>query len=179
MARAWLVVDMTVDFVADDGALTCGQPAQAAVAPLLVLLQAAREQGELIVFACDAHTPDDPEFALWPSHCVIGTPGASLYGDLRLFYEQYESERVRYLPKTRYDAFFDTPLAEWLEAADIDEVVVAGVCTSICCYATASGAYYRRLQVHFDAATMADLTPDAHAFAVQQMQSVLKARPLS
>lgn len=175
--RAWIVVDMTHDFVAPDGALTCGEAGQQVVAPLIEHLARAQDQGDLIIFACDAHAPDDPEFALWPVHCVAGTQGAELYGDVRTFYEQHRGDRVRYLPKTRYDAFFETPLAQWLADESIGEVVVAGVCTSICCYATASGAYYRRLSVWYDAASMADLTQEAHGFAIRQMESVLKARP--
>ncbi|MCY0876547.1 MAG: cysteine hydrolase [Firmicutes bacterium] len=175
--RAWVVVDMTNDFVASDGALTCGEAGQAIVAPLLLHLEQARDNDELIIFACDAHMGDDPEFSLWPVHCVAGTEGAALYGDVRAFYERYRGERVRYMPKTRYDAFFETPLAQWLQEDNVTEVVVAGVCTSICCYATASGAYYRRLSVLYDQQAMADLSDTAHQFAVQQMTAVLKARP--
>lgn len=166
---------MTVDFVADDGALTCGKAAQDAVAPILMQLRHARDRGELIVFACDAHTKEDPEFELWPVHCVEGTEGAELFGELRDFYEENRGDRVRYMPKTRYDAFYDTPLEQWLQSEGAREVVVMGVCTSICCYATASGAYYRRLRVLYDPEGMADLTPESHAFAMQQMQAVLKA----
>jgi len=168
---------MTHDFVAPDGALTCGEAGRKAVVSLVDHLDLARERKDLIVFACDAHTPDDPEFSLWPPHCVVGTQGAELYGEVREFYERYRSAQVRYMPKTRYDAFYETPLAQWLEAQRIEEVVVAGVCTSICCYATASGAYYRRLGVWYDADGMADLSEEAHKFAMHQMEAVLRARP--
>ncbi|KYP81893.1 cysteine hydrolase family protein [Ferroacidibacillus organovorans] len=175
MKRAWLVVDMVVDFIADEGALTCGAPGQAAVKSLLPHLENAYAKQDLILFACDAHEPDDPEFALWPVHCVRGTKGAQLYGSLRSFYESHEGERVVLLEKSTYDAFFETKLDSLLRRHGVTDVFVAGVCTSICCYATASGAYYRRYNVHAVADSMADLTPNAHAFAVEQMKNVLKA----
>jgi len=169
---------MTEDFVAADGALTCGKAAQDMVPRLVTQLEAAVRRDELIVFACDAHSPDDPEFALWPVHCVAGTPGAALFGRLRAFYETHRGTRVRYLPKTRYDAFFETELDDWLLAAGVDEVVITGVCTSICCYSTATGAYFRRYKVRYDPSLMADLTAAAHDFAMRQMAAVLEAHPL-
>ncbi len=178
MKKAWLVVDMTYDFVADEGALTCGTPGQAAVASLVARLESAYQDGDLIIFANDAHAPNDAEFALWPVHAVAGTSGAELYGELHEFYANHHGENVRYLPKTKYDSFYGTDLEKQLREAGVDEVVVAGVCTSICCYATASGAYYRGFKVRFVPEGMADLTVEAHEFAMRQMQNVLKAEAI-
>lgn len=178
MKRAWLIVDMTNDFIANDGALTCGKPGQEAVAALVERLREAYRNGDLIIFANDAHTPDDAEFALWPPHSVAGTSGAELFGSLRDFYLTHQSEDVRYLGKSKYDAFYLTDLEAQLRAANVEEVVVAGVCTSICCYATASGAYYRGFKVRFVPEGMADLTAEAHDFAMRQMANVLKAEAL-
>lgn len=178
MKKAWLVVDMTNDFIADDGALTCGKPGQVAVSSLVTRLGKAYQDGDLIIFANDAHTPDDAEFALWPVHALAGTSGAELYGELQVFFAAHEGEYVRYLPKTKYDAFYATDLETQLRHAGVEEVVVAGVCTSICCYATASGAYYRGFRVKFVPEGMADLTNEAHEFAMRQMQNVLKAEAI-
>lgn len=176
MKRAYLVVDMTNDFIEEDGALTCGRAGQIIVQPILHALELAYEQKELIVFACDAHAVNDAEFALWPAHCVEGTSGAQLVSELHHFYEHHKGEHVRFLPKTKYDAFYDTALEQWLLDEEIREVVICGVCTSICCYATASGAYYRGYRVYIDPSLMADLTETAHEFALQHMQNVLKAQ---
>ncbi len=179
VGRALIVVDMLNDFVASDGTLSCGQSGQNAVGPIVNLLEESLQQGDLIVLACDTHAPDDPEFVLWPRHCVAGTWGAQLYGPVQTFYEKHAGALVRMMPKTRYDAFFETPLAGWLQDFGATEVIVAGVCTSICCYATASGAYYRRLQVLIRPDAMGDLTEEAHDFAVRHMQAVLKAVQIS
>lgn len=176
MRRALIVVDMLNDFIDPGGALTCGPAGVSVVSHVMALLRLGQARGDLIVFACDAHSPDDPEFALWPRHCVTGTSGAELYGELRTFYEEYRGVQVRYLAKSTYDAFYATDLDKLLRDNGVDEVMVAGVCTSICCYATASGAYYRRYPVFIDPRAMADLTPEAHDFAVQHMQNVLRAQ---
>ncbi len=173
---AWLVVDMTEDFVATNGALTCGQSGQAIVDPLVKSLTKARVQGDLIIFACDAHEPQDAEFRLWPPHCIKGTSGAMLYGAVKNFYDTYRSDSVFYLEKTRYDAFYETNLDDLLRSHAIKNVHIAGVCTSICCYATASGAYYRGYGVYLEPTLMADLTDKDHNYAIQHMRDVLKAQ---
>jgi len=38
----------------------------------------ARDHRIPIVSSADTHTPDDPEFAQWPPHCVVGSPGQRL-----------------------------------------------------------------------------------------------------
>ena len=180
MRRALVVVDMVNDFIEASGALSCGAAGLRAVEPALARVRDSRERGDFIVFACDAHAPADPEFELWPRHCVAGTRGAELYGPLQAFYETYadEGQDLHYLPKMHYDAFHETDLDSLLRERGVGEVAIAGVCTSICCYATAGGAYFRRYRVLIDPSAMADLTPEAHAFAVRHMQDVYRARVL-
>jgi nicotinamidase/pyrazinamidase len=35
----------------------------------------ARDHRIPIISSADTHAPDDPEFAQWPPHCVVGKPG--------------------------------------------------------------------------------------------------------
>jgi len=42
------------------------------------LVDLARASRVLLVSSADAHAPDDPEFRLFPPHCVQGTPGAQI-----------------------------------------------------------------------------------------------------
>lgn len=39
------------------------------------LMSWARAHRIPVISSADTHTPDDPEFALWPPHCVARTPG--------------------------------------------------------------------------------------------------------
>ena len=42
---------------------------------LAKLMLWARAHGIPVISSADTHAPDDPEFARWPPHCVVGTPG--------------------------------------------------------------------------------------------------------
>jgi nicotinamidase/pyrazinamidase len=67
-------VDTQVDFMLPSGKLYV--PGAEQIVPNLVKLMTwAHEHDIPVLSSADAHTPDDPEFKLWPPHCVIGTPG--------------------------------------------------------------------------------------------------------
>lgn len=67
-------VDTQVDFMLPGGRLYV-PGAEQIIPNLTKLMSFAREHGIPVISSADAHTPDDPEFSLWPPHCVIGTPG--------------------------------------------------------------------------------------------------------
>jgi len=71
---AFLDVDTQVDFMNPGGKLYA-QGAEAIKPKLAQLVELAREQGIPLLSSVDAHAPDDPEFAQWPPHAVVGTPG--------------------------------------------------------------------------------------------------------
>ncbi len=71
---AFFDVDTQIDFMLPHGNLYV--PGAEKIIPNLVRLMAfAREHDIPVISSADAHTPDDPEFKIWPPHCVIGTPG--------------------------------------------------------------------------------------------------------
>jgi len=67
-------VDTQVDFMVPTGRLYV--PGAERIVPNLVrLMNWAREHEIPVLSSADAHAPDDPEFRIWPPHCVIGSPG--------------------------------------------------------------------------------------------------------
>jgi nicotinate phosphoribosyltransferase len=70
----FLDVDTQVDFMSPGGALYVPE-AERIIPNLGKLMEHAREQRIPVISSADAHTPDDPSFAEWPPHCVVGTPG--------------------------------------------------------------------------------------------------------
>jgi nicotinamidase/pyrazinamidase len=70
-------VDTQADFMLPGGKLYV--PGAEKLLPNLNLLTDAARRGEvfLVSDAC-LHVPDDPEFKVFPSHCVRGTPGAAI-----------------------------------------------------------------------------------------------------
>ena len=59
MAKALISIDYTVDFVADEGKLTAGVPAQAISEAIAQVTEAAFDRGDYIFFAIDAHDEND------------------------------------------------------------------------------------------------------------------------
>nr|WP_306822132.1 isochorismatase family cysteine hydrolase [Mesobacillus foraminis] len=142
-----LIVDMSNDFVADNGALTVGKPAQEIVPYIKDLAARFLAEGNVVVVTMDAHQPNDPHFELWTPHNVVGTEGQQLYGELYdWFQENKDHENLIYTPKTNYNAFSNTDLAETLRSFGVNKVHTVGVCTDICVFLTVAGADAKRFK---------------------------------
>ncbi|GLU48923.1 isochorismatase family protein [Nocardiopsis ansamitocini] len=70
------------------------------------------------------------------------------------------------LTKWRYSAFVQTDLAQRMEQAGRDQIILTGVYAHIGCLLTAADAFMRDIQVFFVADAMADFTAEDHRFAV-------------
>lgn len=70
----FLDVDTQFDFMDPAGALYV-PGAETLVPNLGRLMGYARENRIPVISSADAHPPDDPSFAQWPPHCVVGTAG--------------------------------------------------------------------------------------------------------
>ncbi|RSK27721.1 cysteine hydrolase [Bacillus sp. HMF5848] len=172
--EALLIIDMSHDFVADDGGLTVGKSAQEIVPNIIHLANDFLERGQVVVVCMDAHQPDDAHFELWPPHNVIDTPGQKLYGDLQNWYETHQDNpNVLYIPKPEYDAFFGTDLDEKLKEVNVKKVHLTGVCTDICNFLTAYGAYARGYKTVAHKDSMATFTGQHDTF-IEHMKTVFK-----
>jgi nicotinate phosphoribosyltransferase len=70
----FLDIDTQADFMLPTGALYV--PGAETIIPNLKRLVAYARQNRIpVLSSADAHWPDDPSFAQWPPHCVVGTPG--------------------------------------------------------------------------------------------------------
>ncbi len=177
--KALINVDYTYDFVASDGALTCGAPARRIEERITAITKRFYDDGDLVVFAIDSHDPKDayhPENKLFPPHNIEGTKGQELYGSLKELYESVkDAENVWYTRKTRYSAFCGTQLYLKLMERNIKEVHIVGVCTDICVLHTALDAYNLgfSITVHEDA--VASFNQAGHAFALSHFKNSLGA----
>ena len=78
--------------------------------------------------------------------------------------------------KTRYSAFAHTNLDDILKQEQVTEVHVVGVMTSICVLETVKELFDRDIPAVVYQHGVADTDPEAHAFALKQMQRVLGAK---
>jgi isochorismate hydrolase len=66
------------------------------------------------------------------------------------------------LPKTQYDAFYNTPMEETLRGRGVEQVVITGVMTHLCCETTARSAFTRGFEVFFCVDGTATYTEEVH-----------------
>ncbi|WP_028399635.1 cysteine hydrolase family protein [Ectobacillus panaciterrae] len=179
MKKALIHIDYTYDFVAEDGALTCGAPAQEIENKLADMTEQFIQNGDYIVFAIDKHEEGDmnhPETALYPPHNIAGTKGRELYGKLQNMYEaNKEKQNVYYMDKTRYSAFAGTDLEMKLRERGIEEVHLVGVCTDICVLHTAVDAYNKGFKIVVYANMTASFNEPGHHWALNHFRSCLNA----
>lgn len=180
MKKALLNIDYTNDFVAVDGALTCGFAGQALHDYIVDLTKKFYDDGDYIIFCIDSHQAGDPyhpETELFPPHNIVGTKGHDLYGDLEELYQQIkDSEKVEYLEKTRYSAFVGTNLELKLRERSINELHLVGVCTDICILHTAIDAYNKGFEVVIHERGVASFNPAGHEWALSHFTDTLGFR---
>ncbi|MFC1799687.1 cysteine hydrolase family protein [Candidatus Eisenbacteria bacterium] len=166
-SAALLVVDMLNDFVLPGAPLEV--PAARAIVPAIRRrIGQAGEAGMPVLFLCDAHAEDDPEFKIWPMHAVRGTDGAAIVDELKPRVEDLVVE------KTTYSAFHGTRLEEALNEIGARHLIITGILTNICVFFTAADAVMRGFGVEVARDSVAALTRDENDFALDQMAKVLK-----
>ena len=168
MPNVVLVADMVRGFCEEGRNLYVGPTIREIIPRIRELLEHEKTAGSRIIFVCDTHEPNDKEFEMFPPHCIRGTEEPEVIPELAEFAEEI-------IPKRRYSAFFETNLEDRLAELNPEKIVIVGDCTNICVLYTAAEARYRDYAVEVPADCVATFDPDAHTFALKQMQTVLGA----
>jgi nicotinamidase-related amidase len=130
MKPAIVVVDMLKDaFKRKD--LPSTQGYLKVIPKIKKLLGKARRLNIPIIFACDSFLENDFIFKGKQPFSVRGTEGAEVVEDLK------PRKKDQILPKRRFSAFFKTDLDQTLRSLRVDTVVIIGINTHVCVYATA------------------------------------------
>ena len=130
MRPAIVVVDMLKDaFKRKD--LPATQEYLKILPKIKELLEEARKLRIPIIFACDSFLENDFIFRGKHSYSIRGTEGAEVVEDLR------PRKEDQILLKRRFSAFFKTDLDQTLRLLGADTVVITGINTHVCVYATA------------------------------------------
>ena len=177
--RALINIDYTNDFVAENGALTCGEPGQAIEERIIALTKEFIANDDYVVFAIDVHDKGDeyhPETKLFPPHNLRGTDGRHLFGGLQTVYEENKlHDHVAFMDKTRYSAFAGTDLEIKLRERGITEVHLVGVCTDICVLHTAVDAYNKGFKIVVYKEAVASFNQKGHEWALGHFEQSLGA----
>jgi len=178
--KALINIDYTNDFVAEDGALTCGEPGQRIEGKISELTKEFIANKDYVVFAIDVHDREDefhPETKLFPPHNLRGTAGRDLFGALKEVYDSNsQHENVVYMDKTRYSAFAGTDLELKLRERGITEVHLVGVCTDICVLHTAVDAYNKGFKIVVYKDAVASFNQAGHEWALGHFEQSLGAQ---
>jgi len=170
MSTAVIVVDMLRGFLDECCPLYSGPAARAVIPNIASLLTEEKNKGSAIIFIADCHRPDDPEFDIFPPHCVTGTTEAEIIPELRRF----ASSHV--ITKQRYSAFFGTALETLLKELKAEKLIICGVCTDICVLHTVADARNRDYPVEVPTDCVASFDEEAHRWALKHMDKVLGAK---
>ena len=159
MVSALLVIDMQRFFLdAASPSFTCGG---VAILPKVKrLVDAFRRANRPVIFTQHVHHPGDLDCGImgwwWKSKCIEGSPESAIHPELL----PKPGEKV--VLKHRYSAFYNTDLETVLRCLKVEDVVVAGIMTNMCCESTARDAYYRDCRVHFLADGTATISEKMH-----------------
>lgn len=165
--KALLVIDMLVDFINDEGALSVGPAGQKIIPFVKDKIEDFRKKGYPIIFICDNHEKDDKEFDMFPAHCIAGTKGAQIIEEL----DVKDGDKI--IRKRRYSAFFGTDLDLYLREKGVDELFIVGVCTNICVLYTAADARNLAYKVNIYKDGVASFDEKAHEFALKEAENTL------
>jgi nicotinamidase/pyrazinamidase len=148
MTTVFVDVDSQLDFLYPAGALYVPH-AERIVPAIAHLNRYAAQRGIPVISTTDAHLEDDPEFRVWPRHCVVGTLGQrkadSTLLERRVTIPNRDCElaiegvQQIIVEKQTVDVFAAPNLARVLYRLPADRYVVYGVVTEICILYAARG----------------------------------------
>jgi len=168
-------IDTQVDFILPAGSLYV-PGAEAILDRIAVLNRYAASQGIPVVSTTDAHSEDDPEFKLWPHHCVAGTTGqqkcAVTLLDSRVVVPNevcvpaIAGMQQIIVEKQTIDVFSNVNLSAVLKELDAQRYVVYGVVTEICVKSAIAGLLKTGAQVEVVTDAVRSLSGEAEANAL-------------
>jgi len=170
MANAVIVTDTLRGFLESGFPLYCGPEARKIIPNIEKLLIEERKKGSAIFFIADCHGPDDPEFNVFPPHCMMGTEEAEVIPEL------YNFASNTTITKQRYSSFFETTLESTLKKINPEKLIVCGVCTDICVMHTVADARNLDYTVEVPVDCVASFDKEAHVWGLKHMEKVLGAK---
>ena len=156
---ALLVIDMQNHFLEPESpSFICGG---AAVMPgVRLLIKSFRRAERPVIYTCHVHHPDRIDAGImgwwWEGMCVEG----SRESEVHPFLSPLKREKIVF--KHRYSAFFNTDLDTVLRCCKIEDLVICGVMTNMCCESTTRDAYARDYRSFFLADGTGTINEEMH-----------------
>ena len=114
---------------------------------LLRVIQSCRQRNLPIIFTQHGHTDPPSDGGVlgewWDQVILHGTKDWKFIPELKI------EPKDTVLPKKRYSAFYKTDLEKILQSKGIQDLIISGVMTNLCCETTARDAFMRDYRVFF------------------------------
>lgn len=111
------------------------------------VIQFCRKKDIPIIFTQHGHTDPLSDGGVlrewWGELILCGTRDWEFIPEIKI------DSKDTILPKNRYSAFYETQLESILQSKGIQELIISGVMTNLCCETTARDAFMRDYRVFF------------------------------
>jgi len=141
---AMLIIDMQNDFIADDAPIRC--PGGGDIIPnIREIKHWAHTHNIPVFYTKEEHRWQKTDFGMEtqreePEHCLEGTLGVEIVSGLEPGQDDY------IIIKRRYSGFYHSDLDVLLSGLGKNVLLVAGVATNVCVYATVLDAHQRDMR---------------------------------
>lgn len=134
---------------------------------ILKVVQSCRQRSIPVLFTQHGHTdPASDGGALrewWGQLIVRGTKDWKFLPEIKI------EPKDAVIPKKRYSAFFETDLDATLRSRGIQDLIISGVMTNLCCETTARDAFMRDYRVFLLIDGMATGSSDLHLATLKNL----------
>lgn len=164
---ALVIVDMLHYFASPEGRVYL--PSTDAIIPRITrLLEYWRTVGGTVVFTRHCHSVTEDLGMLgsfFSDYIRCGKKESEIISEL----SPLPGEKV--IRKNTYDAFFNTDLDEFLRSKSVEQVLVTGVLTQMCCETTARSAFVRGYEVYIPANALTTSSEELHIGSLMNLAS--------
>ena len=169
---AIIVIDMLKGFLEEGHPLYCGKRARRIINPVRNLLSRKKSK-ESVIFLRDEHRKNDPEFKMFPPHCIKGSDECNVISELKEFWKKGID-----VPKGTLSGFYKTKLERVLKekVRPKEKITVIGVCTDICVLYTVADLRARCYEVIVPKDCVASFNENFHRFALKYIEKILGAK---
>ncbi len=156
---ALMVIDMQAFFLDPNSpTFTCG--GLAVLSNVKRLIAEFRKAGCPVIYTKHVHHPEGYDAGImgwwWEGMCLEDSPESEIHPELAP--EPHEKVIIKH----RYSSFYNTDLETVLRCLKIEDIVISGIMTNMCCESTARDAYYRDYRVFFPADATGSINEDMH-----------------
>lgn len=156
---ALLVIDMQKFFL-DPNSPTFTVGGSVILPGIKKLIKAFREAGRPVIYTTHVHHPSLNDAGImewwWEGMCLEGSEESKVHEELA----PLPHEKV--IAKHRYSSFYNTDLETVLRVLKIEDLVISGIMTNLCCESTARDAYFRDYRVFFLADGTGSIREEMH-----------------